>query len=301
MRRAITFRGLLPLAALAALAACAGAAAAAPAAAPAPAPAATLAPAATHAPAAPAAPAAAPAPEFTLSATSVGPRHAYVAGSPVRIAFTIAAATALALDVDVVREATGKPVRRFALAAAAPGVAQRITWDAITGGGAVAPNGSYRVRVRSARGTARRLGTLTLRSHVYPIRGAHADRGPIGRFGVGRSGGRTHEGYDVNAACGTPLVAARGGRVVRSDYDPVLYGNVVIVRGDHTRRDYWYAHLQRPSALHVGDHVRTGGRIGRVGATGNARTVGCHLHFELHVRGVAVDPAPELHAWDRWS
>jgi murein DD-endopeptidase MepM/ murein hydrolase activator NlpD len=136
---------------------------------------------------------------------------------------------------------------------------------------------------------------------VYPIRGAHADRGAIGAFGVGRSGGRTHEGFDIDAACGTPLVAARGGRVTRAGYDPVLYGHVVIVRGAHTQRDYWYAHLLRASRLRPGDRVLTGQRIGRIGATGNARGVGCHLHFEIRSRGTPIDPAPELRAWDRWS
>jgi murein DD-endopeptidase MepM/ murein hydrolase activator NlpD len=76
---------------------------------------------------------------------------------------------------------------------------------------------------------------------------------------------------------------------------------MVVIRGIHTRRDYWYAHLQRAPHLRVADRVRTGRRIGSVGATGNARTVGCMLHFELRPRGVPIDPAPELHAWDRWS
>ncbi len=250
----------------------------------------------------PAPAAGAQAPAFAVIDASVSPRQAYVAGAPVRIAFAIEAATRQTLQVDIVRQATRKPVRRLALAAPAePGVAQRLQWNGITGGGEVAPNGTYRVRIRSPDGTARNAGTFTLRSHIYPIRGAHYDRGPIGAFGVGRNGGRTHQGFDVNAACGTKLVAARGGRVVRSDYDPVLYGNVVIVRGERTQRDYWYSHLERPSALRVGDRVRTGSRIGRIGATGNARTIGCHLHFEIRRRGVPIDPAPELHAWDAWS
>jgi len=136
---------------------------------------------------------------------------------------------------------------------------------------------------------------------MFPIRGPHADRGPIGAFGVGRSGGRRHNGFDVNAACGTPLVAARAGRVRRRAYDPALYGNYVIIRGRLTQRDYWYVHLQRPAPVRVGQQVSTGQRIGRVGATGNARTTGCHLHFELRVRGRPIDPRPELHAWDRWG
>jgi hypothetical protein len=250
-----------------------------------------------------AAPAAAPpAPSgFAVAGARVTPQHAYFAGRPVRIAFVIRAPAPLALQVEVVREATGAPVRRFLLPAVVPGVAVRVDWDGLTGGGDVAPGGHYRIRVRAPGGTARGAGTLTLRSHVYPIRGSHADRGPIGAFGVARSGGRRHEGFDVVAACGTPLVAARGGRVTRSAYDPVLYGNLVIVRGERTHRDYWYAHLQHASRLRPGDRVRTGERIGRVGATGNARTIGCHLHFEIRSRGVPIDPGAELHAWDRWS
>ena len=245
--------------------------------------------------------AAAAEPSFKVVDGKVSPRRAYFAGRPVRISFAIEAAAPLALQVDVVREATRRPVRRFDLAAVASGVGQSLEWDGLTGGGDVAPNGSYRVRLRAPDGTARNAGRVTLRGHVYPIRGRHADRGPIGAFGVGRNGGRTHEGFDVNAACGTPLVAARGGTVTRADYDPVLYGNVVIIRGEHTRRDYWYSHLKHATRLRVGDRVLTGQRIGSVGATGNARTIGCHLHFEIRSRGTPIDPAPELHGWDGWS
>jgi hypothetical protein len=248
-------------------------------------------------PAVPAAP-----PEFRIVGARVSPRHAYFAGRPVVLEFTVAAPAALDLQIDVVRDRTDQPVRRLLLPAAAPGVAQRVEWDAITGGGKVAPDGGYRIRIRAAAdGRVRRGGSFELHSHVYPIRGPHADRGAIGAFGVGRNGGRRHEGYDINSPCGTPIVAARGGRVVRADYDPVLYGNVVIIRGAHTRRDYWYSHMKHATRLKVGDEVRTGVRIGSIGATGNARTIGCHLHFEIHSRGTPIDPAPELHAWDAWS
>jgi len=240
---------------------------------------------------------------FGIAGTSVGPQHAYLAGRPVAIAFTVVRTTApLALQVDLVREATGTPVRRIEIAAASPGEQQRVEWDGLTGGGEAAPGGRYQVRVREPlSGAARNVGRLTLRSHEYPIRGRHADRGIGGTFGVARSGGRTHEGFDVVAACGVPLVAARGGTVRRVVYDPVLYGHLVVIRGAHTRRDYWYSHLLDAPKLRVGDDVLTGQRIGSVGASGNARTIGCQLHFELRSRGRAVDPAPALHAWDRWS
>jgi murein DD-endopeptidase MepM/ murein hydrolase activator NlpD len=89
--------------------------------------------------------------------------------------------------------------------------------------------------------------------------------------------------------------------VVKNVYDPVLYGNLLIVRGRKSHRDYWYAHLAQRSRFRRGARVRTGQRIGVVGATGNARTVGCHLHFEIHSRGRPIDPGPELRAWDSWS
>ena len=238
---------------------------------------------------------------FELLDARVSPRRAYFAGRRVLITFAVEAAAPLPLQVDVVREATREPVVTLALPPAAPGVVQRVEWDGRAGSGAVAPNGRYRFRVAALDGTARNAGGTELRSHIYPIRGRHADRGPAGAFGVGRNGGRTHEGFDVNAACGVPVVAARGAVVTRADYDPVLYGNIVIVRGERTQRDYWYAHLLRTPRLRVGDRVSTGQRIGSIGATGNARTIGCHLHFEIRSRGRPIDPRPELQAWDGWS
>ena len=255
---------------------------------------------ATTAPAPAPAPAA-PATGFAIRDAGVGPKRAYFAGRKVTVSFTVDAAAPLDLQIDVVREATRTPVRSIPLPAVVAGVPQRVEWDGVTGRGEVAPNGRYRMRVAGPGGSPRNAGTLTLHSHVYPIRGRHADRGPIGRFGVGRNGGRTHEGFDVHAPCGAPVVAARGGVVTRADYDPVLYGNLVIVRGERTRRDYWYAHLLRTPRLRVGDRVATGQRIGSIGATGNARTIGCQLHFELRPRGRPIDPASALHAWDRWS
>ncbi len=137
--------------------------------------------------------------------------------------------------------------------------------------------------------------------HVFPVPGPHWTRGAIGEFGAPRSGGRTHEGFDIVAPCGARLVAVRGGRVLRSGYDPVLYGNYVLIHGAGERRSYFYAHLRRPASVHRGELAFTGERVGAVGETGNARTVGCHLHFEIHVRGHPIDPAPLLRSWDRYS
>lgn len=137
--------------------------------------------------------------------------------------------------------------------------------------------------------------------HVFPVQGAHGIRGYIGEFGAPRSGGRTHEGFDVVASCGTELVAVRSGRVLRRGYDPVLYGNYLLIHGEGERRSYFYAHLPRPATVGRGEWVLEGQRVGEVGQTGNAVSVGCHLHFEIHERGTPIDPGPELRRWDRYS
>ena len=90
------------------------------------------------------------------------------------------------------------------------------------------------------------------------------------------------------------------GRVLRRGYDPVLYGNYLLIHGEGEERSYFYAHLPRSAAVR-GERVLEGQRVGAVGETGNAVSVGCHLHFEIHVHGVPVDPAPPLRRWDRYS
>ena len=133
------------------------------------------------------------------------------------------------------------------------------------------------------------------------MRGPHGVRGPVGEFGASRNGGRTHKGFDVVARCGTRLAAAVTGTVVKRAYDARLDGNYVVIRGLGERRKYWYAHMLHPSRFRKGDLIHVGQILGHVGKTGNARTVGCHLHFEIHVSGRPVNPRPYLRAWDRYS
>ena len=142
-----------------------------------------------------------------------------------------------------------------------------------------------------------------LYDHIFPIRGRHDYGGAGAHFGAGR-GGRSHQGHDVFAACGTTLVAARGGKVQYSGYHGAA-GNYIVIDGAGTGTDYAYMHLAEPSPFRQGDRVYTGQQIGAVGETGNAR--GCHLHFELwsgpgwYQGGHAFDPLSSLQAWDGWS
>jgi murein DD-endopeptidase MepM/ murein hydrolase activator NlpD len=146
-----------------------------------------------------------------------------------------------------------------------------------------------------------RDGGLPYWGHVFPVDGSHAVRGAVGEYHASRNGGRIHEGFDITAGCGTELVAVRNGRVRASGYDPVLYGNYVLIHGEAEQRSYFYAHLIRPARVGRGDVVIEGERVGAVGETGNAVGTGCHLHFEIQVNGHAIDPTPSLNRWDLYS
>jgi murein DD-endopeptidase MepM/ murein hydrolase activator NlpD len=239
----------------------------------------------------------APAVPFSIAHAVVAPRRAVFGAGPVRIRFSFTAPAPTPLRVAV-RASGARTIRRWRLPAAVPPGPVRLRWDGLTTHGHAAPDGRYRVVAGPPGARVHRVGSLSLRGHVYPVAGPHSFRGAIGLFGAPRNGGRRHGGFDIVAACGTPVVAARSGLVKRRRYDPVLYGNYMIVRGGHERVEYWYAHLRSPGRVREGRHVRTGQRLGDVGATGNARTVGCHLHFEMHGAGGPFDPLPRLRRWE---
>ena len=136
--------------------------------------------------------------------------------------------------------------------------------------------------------------------HVFPVQASHGVRGSVGEYHAPRRG-RIHEGFDITARCGAPLVAVRNGRVRKVGFDPVLYGNYALIHGEGERHSYFYAHMPRPARVHEGVRVWEGEQIGAVGETGNAVGTGCHLHFEIRVNGVAIDPTPALVRWDRYS
>jgi murein DD-endopeptidase MepM/ murein hydrolase activator NlpD len=142
---------------------------------------------------------------------------------------------------------------------------------------------------------------LTKADHVFPIAGRHDFGGAGADFGSGRSG-HSHQGHDVFARCGTPMVAARGGRVQANKYHGAA-GNYLVIDADGSGTDYVYMHMAERSPFARGDKVATGQRIGAVGDSGNAR--GCHLHFELwsapgyYEGGRPFDPLPALKAWGK--
>jgi murein DD-endopeptidase MepM/ murein hydrolase activator NlpD len=113
--------------------------------------------------------------------------------------------------------------------------------------------------------------------------------GPIGSP-FGPRGNRFHEGIDIVAPLSTPVAAAAPGRVVYAGFAGGGWGNLVVVRHSDGVRSL-YAHLSKIYADR-GETVATGTRLGLVGATGDA--TGPHLHFEVRLRGAAVDPRSAL-------
>jgi murein DD-endopeptidase MepM/ murein hydrolase activator NlpD len=148
--------------------------------------------------------------------------------------------------------------------------------------------------------TASSTATLEFSHHRFPIAGSFDWGGADARFGAKRDGHR-HQGQDLTAALGTPVVAPRGGLVEAVQYQANGAGHYVVLDGDDEDYDYVFMHLRGGSiAVEAGERVRTGQQIGAVGSTG--RSTGPHLHFEIWVGGwfaggKPIDPLPLLQAW----
>lgn len=125
---------------------------------------------------------------------------------------------------------------------------------------------------------------------VFPVAGPHKF---INDWGFPRSGGRSHQGTDIFASKGTPVVAVERGVVYRIGQNS-LGGNILWLRGA-SGTSYYYAHLDGYANVTEGQLVRPGQLLGYVGNTGNAITTPPHLHFQVHPGGGApVNPFPLL-------
>jgi len=250
---------------------------------------------------------------LSLLAAETTPRKSFYFGFRFpRLSYTIGSSQPQNdLRIDVV-DAAGAIVKSFYRNDVAPDVPNGIRWDGTTNEGRPARNGLYSFRIgpQVEAPAARRATSSTALSlnfafygYAFPILGPHEFGLGAGRFGAARSG-HTHQGQDVMAACGTPLVAARGGTVQYATYEANA-GNYIVIDGKGTADDFMYAHLAEPSPLQAGETVRTGQPIGVVGDTGDATA--CHLHFEIwgapgwYEGGSPFDPLPYLEKWDRYS
>jgi murein DD-endopeptidase MepM/ murein hydrolase activator NlpD len=259
-------------------------------------------------------------PAGVVDAEVQGRKVFFGAPRPAELSYVVGGSEPANVEVELVRAADGEVVRRWSPGAVAPGVAQTVRWDG-TVGDAVQRDGVYEFRVttpgtaaaarralgapgarttRAPRAVAGAPGAFTFLRYRFPLIGAHDYAEEAARFG----GGRGHQGQDVFAACGTPVVAARGGVVKFKEFQSAA-GNYVVIDGARTGVDFAYMHLREAGLVDEGDRVKTGQPIGFVGATGRAS--GCHLHFEQwtapgwYSGGSAFDPLPDLRAWDEQS
>ena len=104
---------------------------------------------------------------------------------------------------------------------------------------------------------------------------------------------KLHAGVDFPVACGVPVKAAHSGRVIARTYNSGAGNKIILSHGIMNGHliTTSYHHLQG-YAQPVGAQVSAGTTVGYVGTTGSS--TGCHLHFEVHEDGNAVNPANYL-------
>ncbi len=109
-------------------------------------------------------------------------------------------------------------------------------------------------------------------------------------FGMRRTpyggGSQFHYGVDIAGSHGSPIYATADGKVSQAGYRG-SYGNLIVIHHGYGFQTY-YAHLSK-YAVSPGTWVKRGQVIGYMGRTG--RATGTHLHYEVHVNGVAVNPS----------
>lgn len=147
---------------------------------------------------------------------------------------------------------------------------------------AAAPSGTVArppaAPARREAGLRSRATALIVQDFLWPARGAITSL-----FGWRRT--RHHDGIDIAAPYGTPIYAARAGRVTFAGWFGG-YGRAVIV--DHgDRMTTLYGHASR-LLVRTGDEVNAGQEIAKVGSSGLSQ--GPHLHFEIRVNGRPIDP-----------
>jgi murein DD-endopeptidase MepM/ murein hydrolase activator NlpD len=233
---------------------------------------------------------------FSVAPASVAP------GAPVTFAFGTAGVSGrVQARVDLL--APGRPAVRAKLGLVRGGRTISVSWSTT---GLTA--GSYTARLvvtgrgaRASRAYQRAPLIVAAPGGVFPVRGPFSFGGPDSLFGAPRTG-HVHQGQDVSAAEGTPLVSPRAGTVHWVAYQAAGAGHYVVIGGDDGR-DYVFMHLQEGSTLVAkGQAVAAGQPIAAVGNTGESE--GPHLHFEIWPDGwwssaasQPIDPLPQLQAW----
>jgi murein DD-endopeptidase MepM/ murein hydrolase activator NlpD len=236
-----------------------------------------------------------------LTAFEVRRPHLFLYGQSARVELTLSGRAAVPVRLHVERAVDRARVATIELGELGAGE-HSVPFTGLEAG--VLPEGRYLLHVagRHLRRAASASGTAEIEfsHHAFPIAGSFDWGGEDARFGAKRPGHR-HQGQDLTAAEGTPVVAPRGGLVEAVQYQARGAGHYVVVDGEGEDYDYVFMHLRTGSIpVEEGSRVRTGQRLGEVGSTGASS--GPHLHFEIWVGGwfaggEPIEPLPLLQQW----
>lgn len=250
------------------------------------------------------------APRPVLAVFHANARRFYDLGRPARVVFRIdGRAGTVRVKLIVLRG--GERVRTIDLGDRGTRRSHSVSLTGREGGRLPEGDLQLRLTARDSRGRGLRASgrasatdSLGFYWHRFPLVGAFDFGGPDARFGAGRPG-HVHQGQDMTAASGTPVVAPRGGVVKTVAFQPGGAGNYVVLKAEGENRSYAFMHLLDGSTrVREGQRVATGDRLADVGSTGSSS--GPHLHFEIwegpwYDGGRPIDPLPDLRRWDAWS
>ncbi|MCC6926568.1 M23 family metallopeptidase [Novosphingobium sp.] len=130
--------------------------------------------------------------------------------------------------------------------------------------------------------------TVSIPSRM-PVEGAALTSGYGMRFHPVLGGRRAHKGVDLAQPTGTPIYATADGVISKAEWFSSYGLYIAMEHGGNIQTRY--GHLSRLNVA-AGQKVRKGDLIGYVGSTG--RSTGPHLHYEVRIGGVAVNPVPYM-------
>ena len=247
---------------------------------------------------------------------SVSPA-ALATGAPATFAYRVDGPTRrVRVRIELTRVGVTAPAVRLRLGYRRTGVRHTYVWTPAAG---QLPAGEYAVTLQAFDDTGhalRRTAKTSGRGHLavqvapppaptgpgrFPIQGTYTFGGEDARFGAARDG-HVHEGQDITAASGTPVVAPLASTVYWIAFQRSGAGHYVVLRAaDGT--DYVFMHLLAGSITTTeGALLAEGQAFAAVGSTGASS--GPHLHFEIWPQGWysskesrPIDPLPQLMAW----
>jgi murein DD-endopeptidase MepM/ murein hydrolase activator NlpD len=148
---------------------------------------------------------------------------------------------------------------------------------------------------QSGGGSSGAVGGPPIGGGYCPVVGAVAGRDFSNDWGYPRSGGRTHQGNDIFANEGTPIVAIQAGVVVRTSPTDRGLGGITVTYRTADGSEWYNAHLYSiAEGIAPGVAVTAGQEIGTVGRSGNARTTPPHNHIGRRYNGSWVNPYPTI-------